>query len=238
MLIAVNTEAKVRDGMSIWSNIEASGWYNLIKILLENISKIAKDMHDFRKNVLVHCSDGWDRTAEMSSLTQLVLDPYYRTLEGFEVLIEKEWISFGHSFETRCGHLRDDKTKNEKRSEIFIQFLDCVHQLITQHPTAFEFNINLCCFLAHHVYTCKFGTFLLDTQKYRYQNKLTQRTVSIWTYVNDKYSQFVNPFYSKQKNPLKINSDHINMRLWSEYFLQWTSYSTADGREKVRLSFC
>ena len=73
----------------------------------------------------------------------MMLDPYYRTLEGLEVIIEKEWISFGHSFETRCGHLRDDKTKNEKRSEVFIQFLDCTYQLINQFPCAFEFNNNL-----------------------------------------------------------------------------------------------
>jgi hypothetical protein len=32
------------------------------------------------KNVLVHCSDGWDRTSQLSSLSQLLLDPYYRTL--------------------------------------------------------------------------------------------------------------------------------------------------------------
>lgn len=35
--------------------------------------------------VLVHCSDGWDRTAQLTSIVSLLLDPYYRTIDGFEV---------------------------------------------------------------------------------------------------------------------------------------------------------
>lgn len=31
--------------------------------------------------VLVHCSDGWDRTPQIVALAKIILDPYYRTLE-------------------------------------------------------------------------------------------------------------------------------------------------------------
>lgn len=31
--------------------------------------------------VLVHCSDGWDRTPQIVALAKILLDPYYRTLE-------------------------------------------------------------------------------------------------------------------------------------------------------------
>lgn len=36
-------------------------------------------------SVLVHCSDGWDRTAQLTSLAMLMLDSHYRTLRGFQV---------------------------------------------------------------------------------------------------------------------------------------------------------
>lgn len=38
-------------------------------------------------SVLVHCSDGWDRTAQLTALAMIMLDPYYRTIKGFEVCV-------------------------------------------------------------------------------------------------------------------------------------------------------
>jgi hypothetical protein len=87
--------------------------------------------------ILFYYSDGWDRTSQISSLAQLLVDPFYRTINGMEILIEKEWLSFGHKFGHRCGH----DTKEMERSPIFFQFVDCVYQLVHQFPCSFEFNI-------------------------------------------------------------------------------------------------
>ena len=36
-------------------------------------------------SVIVHCSDGWDRTSQACALAQVMLDGYYRTIQGFQV---------------------------------------------------------------------------------------------------------------------------------------------------------
>ncbi|PKS10329.1 hypothetical protein jhhlp_002080 [Lomentospora prolificans] len=82
-----------------------SGWIRHIFHVLSGAIQVAKQVGINHSHVLIHCSDGWDRTSQLSALAQIMLDPYYRTLEGFMVLVEKDWLSFGHMFRLRSGHL-------------------------------------------------------------------------------------------------------------------------------------
>lgn len=86
-----------------------SGWLKHIAGILDGAGLIARQVGLTHSHVLIHCSDGWDRTSQLSALSQLCLDPYFRTMEGFMVLVEKDWLAFGHMFRHRSGHLNSEK---------------------------------------------------------------------------------------------------------------------------------
>ncbi|KAI1340465.1 phosphatases II [Xylariaceae sp. FL0016] len=86
-----------------------SGWLKHITGILDGSALIARQVGIRHSHVLIHCSDGWDRTSQLSALSQLMLDPYYRTIDGFIVLVEKDWMSFGHMFQQRSGPLNHEK---------------------------------------------------------------------------------------------------------------------------------
>jgi len=86
-----------------------SNWPKHIANMLDGTGIIARQVGLQHSHVLIHCSDGWDRTSQLSALSQLCLDPHFRTIDGFIALIEKDWLSFGHMFATRSGHLSSEK---------------------------------------------------------------------------------------------------------------------------------
>jgi len=55
-------------------------------------------------------------------------------------LIEREWLDFGHKFADRCGLGAGATDDVNERSPVFLQWLDCVHQLLNQFPCAFQFS--------------------------------------------------------------------------------------------------
>ncbi|XP_045127188.1 myotubularin-related protein 13-like isoform X9 [Portunus trituberculatus] len=147
---------------SFFRVIESSEWLNQLEFLLQVAGAVVDLIDSLGASVMVLLEDGWDFTAQVTSVAQLCLDPYYRTIEGFRVLVEKEWFAFGHRFNHRSNLLQGSQASGF--APIFLQFLDAVHQIQRQFPLSFEFNEYYLRFLAYHYVSARFRTFLSDSE--------------------------------------------------------------------------
>ncbi|KAB1255340.1 Myotubularin-related protein 3 [Camelus dromedarius] len=208
------------------SALESTKWLHHLSVLLKSALLVVHAVDRDQRPVLVHCSDGWDRTPQIVALAKLLLDPYYRTIEGFQVLVEMEWLDFGHKFADRCGHGENSDDLNE-RCPVFLQWLDCVHQLQRQFPCSFEFNEAFLVKLVQHTYSCLFGTFLCNNAKERGEKHTQERTCSVWSLLRAGNKAFKNLLYSSQSETVLYPVCHVrNLMLWSAVYLPCPSPST------------
>ncbi|XP_075291163.1 phosphatidylinositol-3,5-bisphosphate 3-phosphatase MTMR3 isoform X5 [Opisthocomus hoazin] len=208
------------------SALESTKWLQHLSVLLKSALLVVHAVDRDQRPVLVHCSDGWDRTPQIVALAKLLLDPYYRTTEGFQVLVETEWLDFGHKFADRCGHGENSDDLNE-RCPVFLQWLDCVHQLQRQFPCSFEFNEAFLVKLVQHTYSCLFGTFLCNNAKERGEKHTQERTCSVWSLLRAANKAFKNLLYSSQSESVLYPVCHVrNLMLWSAVYLPCSSPST------------
>eukprot|EP01133_Synstelium_polycarpum_P007799 gene7799-9149_t len=196
-------------------------WLGHISTILEGVTEVVDIIRFYRSSVVVHCSDGWDRTSQLCALAEIALDPYYRTIQGFQILIVKEWLSFGHKFEQRTGHGQKNDRPIE-HSPIFLQFLDATFQMMRLRPEMFEFNGRYLLDIIHHLYSCRFGTFLYDCERERDQQELHTTTPSLWTHLNINIASYRNSSY--QRSTEIITVEPSNVVLWRDYYLYWRSF--------------
>lgn len=184
-------------------------------------------------SVLVHCSDGWDRTGQLVSLAQLMMDPYYRTIKGFQVLIEKEWVSMGFKFLDRTGH--GQLTDKNEVSPVFPQWIDCVWQLLNQFPTAFEFNDEYLIAILDELYSCRFGTFLHNCELDRKRCSIALMTRSVWSELDLRYREYLNESYIPP-NCAGLGQDTIDMLYSAEHdrcLDEWCLKSNEEKRDML-----
>jgi myotubularin-related protein 1/2 len=202
--------------------LEGTKWMEHIKSLLAATIKLCRLVAEEGVSIVVHCSDGWDRTTQLVSLVELLLDPYYRTLCGFCVLIQKEWLSFGHKFRDRVGHGISEEASSEY-SPIFLQWIDAVYQVMSQYPNYFEFNEYFLIVLLDNVINCRFGTFLANCEKEWSNLQIEEKTVNFWDwlYRTGMSQYFKNPDYISKNEALVPDDSTSRLQFWASYYARY-----------------
>lgn len=194
---------------------EVKEWTENIALVLQLTSKVVQSMST-GVSVFVHCSDGWDRTSQVTALAQLAIDPYFRTIGGFIDLIEKEFVYFGHQFSKRTGMGIFDKSNY---SPIFLQYMNCVYQMFAKSSEMFEFNESFLVDITLFSYSGVFGEFLASSFLEREEHKLDFRTVSLNEYFCKYKEKYLNPnFDSSYRETIFIPTKTYNMKFWKGLF--------------------
>lgn len=246
-----------------------SGWLMHVHNVLAGAAWVAARITHEGASVLVHCSDGWDRTTQVVALAEIMLDPYYRTFRGFQALVEKDWLAFGHPFADRMGMptysssslllsegLRQSTgsmsstspvkaapgssfasnlsshspgAASNNYSPIFLQWVDCVAQLLRLYPRAFEFSSAFLVEVMDCVFSCQFGNFLCNSEKERLQAGIADACGCMWLYLEKQRStkgkehEHFNIFYDRKRHDgaLLPPAAALAPTLWPNFFLRW-----------------
>jgi hypothetical protein len=118
---------------------------------------------------------------------------------------------------------------------VFLQFLDGVGQLARLFPGAFEFTARLPLAVAHHLHSCRFGTFLLNSERERAQAGLAFKTPSLWAHLAAHAPSLglLNPSYDPRTagDALLPHPSSVLRRivLWDDWFLRYAPVPSHPG---------
>uniref|UniRef100_A0A8C0LDD0 Myotubularin-related protein 10 n=1 Tax=Canis lupus dingo TaxID=286419 RepID=A0A8C0LDD0_CANLU len=145
------------------SSLENTRWLEYVRAFLKHSAELVYILESRHLSVVLQEEEGRDLSCIVASLVQVMLDPHFRTITGFQSLIQKEWVMAGYQFLDRCNHLK----RSEKESPLFLLFLDATWQLLEQYPAAFEFSETYLAVLYDSTRISLFGTFLFNSPHQR-----------------------------------------------------------------------
>ncbi|XP_011501148.1 PREDICTED: myotubularin-related protein 10-B [Ceratosolen solmsi marchali] len=221
---------------NFYSLLESTKWLKYVSYCLQKAVEASEQLNN-GVPVILQEGAGRDVCCIISSLVQLLSDPYFRTITGFQSLLQKEWVAAGHPFCDRLGHLKND---GSKKSPLFLLYLDCVWQLCQQFPAEFEFTETYLTTLWDTAHISIFETFIFNCERDRIKAATDPNTRLVLRSVWDWREQFneqdillfhnplfnhpgsSSPSYAKGKSAFLKPLYKIScLEIWSQCYFRW-----------------
>jgi hypothetical protein len=201
--------------------LAAGPWLEQLRRLLDGAQTTAQHV-DGGGAVLLHCSDGWDRTPQLLILARVLLDSNARTARGLCALLRQQWLALGHKSTERLGLC--ERGDSKEQSPVLLQLLECLWNVWQQHPSAFEFTPKFLALLLHYSTSVRFASFFGNNERERVTlGVYRQRDASLWRYLlggeaEREHGAWSNPLYDSVQNggaPLRLAVGGCDVRLWT-----------------------
>ncbi|KAJ1115747.1 hypothetical protein NDU88_003969 [Pleurodeles waltl] len=137
------------------SLLENARWLEYVRTFLRHSADLVYMLEHKHLSVVLQ-EEGRVPSCLVTSFFQVML--VFRTIIGFQSLVQKEWVVAGYPFLDRSNHLK----RSDKESPLFVLFLDCIWQLLDQYPAAFQFTETYLTVLYDSTRISLFGTFLFS----------------------------------------------------------------------------
>ena len=99
--------------------------------------------------------------------------------------------------------------------------------MIIQYPTAFEFNSYFLLFLSEQIYSNKYGTFLFNSEKEKFNNNAETCMVSIWSDIFYEKYKYINDLFKPYNGTLNIKGEVQYLSIWNEFFFKYDKIGMA-----------
>lgn len=241
-----------------------SQWHATLQAVLGTASSIANMIANRNECVLLTHVPSTDLDFVISSLAQVMIDGHYRTINGLGTLLEKDWCSFGYEWSRKLGQSAilylDEASEGSASNPSSINsvspttpdqspcidlFIEALWQLTLQFPMHFEYTESFLIFLLDAVYSGRFGTFLLNSEKER-ETHVRDKTVSIWAHINyhihklNDSSEFVNFFYDPDTvfAHLDPRYEYASLKVWYSKLLSQRQHAEMIAINKLVEDAC
>lgn len=216
--------------VDFFSNKGLSSIMNYVQSFLKSSINIVKSLVEDKVCIWLQEQNGREFIPLICSLVKIIIDPFYRTIEGFIQLIKYEWVYCGFDFKHRnkkigiyfnnYGNNGNNSVPKQKTEHcpIFFLFIMSLYQIFIQFSCHFEFDYYFLKEILVNSYYSSTYDFICESP-YEMSKMVEIEESSLWKRVNKYNNRFINPLYIAVNTVLKIRYDAQILEIWHELLL-------------------